>query len=117
MTLSYKLKLKNTSIDGTTGHHRLDCWIEERAGEAILLGAVESYGIDLGSLNSQFGGEVEKWLNWIGQDMLKKHLNRMNVHREIASWEGREIPLTPPPVRPPPPPPPPAPPAPPNKLR
>jgi hypothetical protein len=94
MASIYSMKLTNASMDGITGHHRVDAQIFEQAGDTTIPGVRETYGIDLAALNSQFGGDTAKWQAWIGQEMLQKHMNRMNVHKEIAGWEGLEIPLT-----------------------
>lgn len=93
MASTYTMRVANIYVDGTTGHHRMDVTIVEKAGDSTIVGVTETYGIDLASLNSKFGGSIEKWREWVHAEMLKKHLNRMSVHHEMAQWEGKEFSL------------------------
>jgi len=86
--MEYNLKVTNPTVDGTTGHHTIEVVvIDDGGGE----GVPEKYGIDLPSLDGRFGGDIEKWREWVGQEMLAKHLRRQQVKGEIAKWHGQKF--------------------------
>ena len=92
---TYQLKIENPSIDGTTGHHMVRVHIVEQVdAEQTVHGIKEVYGIDSTALDLKFAGDVNKWLQWVGQEMLAKHIRRTKVQAELLTMHGKTIDLT-----------------------
>jgi hypothetical protein len=91
MPTTYRVIFDNPDINTITGHHTIEAVIEEFANDGSMKGVKEKYGISLAEINSRFSGSVDKWLAWVGRDMLTKHKSRHGVHTELMSKRGVAI--------------------------
>jgi hypothetical protein len=92
----YQLKIEKPSVDGTTGHHTILVHIIELTdSNQTIAGIKETYAIESTALDLKFGGDIQKWLQWVGQEMLTKHVRRTQSHMELISLNGKTIDLDP----------------------
>ena len=90
MASRYQLVITSAGITGTTGHHTVQCHIQETHDDgAVVNGLSDTWGIESIALQRQHGGDVVKWRNWIGNQMLDRHRLRMMAQAEIATWHGK----------------------------
>jgi len=93
--MPYELVIENPSINGITGHHTIQvhiCELDED-GKLIDKGIMEVYGIDSLALTRRFDGSLDKWLGWVGQEMLYKHKRRRAAQDQLLTMQGRRIKL------------------------
>jgi hypothetical protein len=90
----YFLVRRNPDINRAIGHHTVEVHIENRNGDEVLdQGTMEKYGISTQELDTRFGGDIEKWMEWIGQQMLHKYKQSVNVHTDLLKVHGTAIPI------------------------
>jgi len=91
----YQLHVAKPSVNGTTGHHTVECHIIEHPddGGGPVHGIMEKYGIDSLALTSLYGGDVNKWLQSVGQEMLVKHQRRQQINTDLANLANKTIDL------------------------
>lgn len=89
MSSTYHLVRKNPDLNPATGHHTVEVHVEERDGDTLVnRGVSEKYGISTEELIGRFDSDVEKWLAWIGRDMLAKYKRRMGVCHDLLKVHG-----------------------------
>lgn len=94
---TYKLHVTASELTGTTGHHKINCHIEETdASGNTIRGIPESWGIEWQALRSRFGGGIDKWREWVAAQMLKRHIARSMVQAQVSGWKGRKFDIVPP---------------------
>lgn len=89
-------RVEQAWTNGVTGHLTIHARIVERDGESEVQGVPETFGIDPIALDSQFGGDGEKWREWVKEQMLVKHQKRMKAYVQGHGWVGKEWPIDPP---------------------
>jgi hypothetical protein len=90
----YQLKVLNPSIHGVTGHHTIEVIVVETADNGSTIeGVPEKYGIDSMVLRDVYAGDVKKWLQVVGQEMLEKHQQRQAAHLDLLALDGQSIDL------------------------
>jgi hypothetical protein len=89
---TYKLKVEKASINGTTGHHTVFVRvIETTPDNQTIQGVGITHGIDPISLQRKFNGDIQAWLNDVGQDMLTKHIQHTQIQTELLKLTGTTI--------------------------
>jgi hypothetical protein len=89
---TYRLIVIGADLTGVTGHHTIHTRIEETAADGeTLLGVPDTFGIEIVALERRFGGDIEKWRDWVGATMLKRHQNRMSVQTKVLDWQGQKF--------------------------
>jgi hypothetical protein len=92
MKSTYKLVISSGNLRGTTGHHEIQCFIREtRPDGKSIDGTPETFGCESMALERKFGGDIKKWRQWVGREMLRKHKSRMLANAEILKWSGQEF--------------------------
>lgn len=92
-----KFRLLRTSpdIDASVGHHTIEVSVQEvtMTPSPVLMdqGETEKYGISAAELIAKFGGDVEKWLAWVGQDMLQKHNQRVGIQTSLLQLHNTSV--------------------------
>lgn len=91
-TSAFHLVRRNPDINMAIGHHTVEVHVELREGDSILdRGVMEKYGISTEELVSRFDSDVEKWLLWIGRDMLAKYKQRVGLQSDLLKVHGTDI--------------------------
>lgn len=92
MVSKYKLVVTSSGINSTTGHHIIQCRIEETTEDgSVIRGVPETYGIDSRSMATKHNGDTVAWRNWVAGRMLNAHRQRSLAHAEIVLWHGKEF--------------------------
>lgn len=95
MASTYQLVIDNGSITSTTGHHTIDCHIEEtQADGTIVKGMPERYGIEGRALRLKHNGDANLWREWVAGEMLRHHQARVAVNAEVMQWNGKKFDIT-----------------------
>lgn len=94
MAMTYHLLRENPDVSNTTGLHTIEVSVHEHHDDgSIVNGVMEKYGISLAEINQRFDGDIEKWLAWVGRDMLAKHKARQGVHMELLAKHRTKAPI------------------------
>ena len=92
MPSTYYFIVDNPNVSAITGHHTIEVVIEEHQEDGtVVRGIVEKYGMGATEINQRFGGDVDKWLAWIGREMVAKHRARQGIHSELMNRRGQTI--------------------------
>jgi hypothetical protein len=90
----YALIVTASDYSTLIGHHQFTCHIEETLPDGTITRSTpETFGIEWRALQSRFGGEIERWRDWVQAQMLSRHQARMAVHKEILQWRGQKYPI------------------------
>ena len=92
----YHLIVLDADVEGVTGHHkvqvRVDKVVEDGATVITIPGTAETYGIDIGVLQSVYGGDEQRWLREkVGREMVEKHKRREMVNGRLIAMKGEKI--------------------------
>lgn len=93
MAKTFHFRVEQASTNGTTGHLTIHARIIEREDKTEISGVPETFGIDPLALESQFGGDGEKWREWVKDQMMVKHQKRMKAYTQGHAWAGKEWPV------------------------
>lgn len=91
-TNTYHLVRRNPDINLAIGHHTVEAHIELKEGDTLLdRGVMEKYGISTEELAVKFGSDIEKWLAWVGRDMLVKYKQRVGVQSDLLKVHDTSV--------------------------
>ena len=93
MPKTIHLHVLGADIDSVAGHHTIHAQIEERDhnGELAHTPIPETFGISHDALEVKFGGDVEKWRDWVAKEMAERHRKRRGVHDKVLEWKGKKF--------------------------
>jgi hypothetical protein len=92
MPSTYKLVVDNGSLSGVTGHHTIQCHVEETLDDGtIVQGIPEVFGIEAIALQRAHDGDPVKWRTWVAGVMADRHKRRQLAHAEIMQWSGKKF--------------------------
>lgn len=88
-----QLHILAADIDSVAGHHSITSQIEESDDTGTLVHAPvrETFGISHDALSLKFGGDIEKWRDWVAREMSDRHRRRMAVQAKILGWRGQKL--------------------------
>jgi hypothetical protein len=90
--VTYHLHHDNPDVSPITGHHTIEVCVHEHHDDgSIVMGVMEKYGISLAEIDQRFNGSVDKWLAWVGREMLAKHKSHQGVHTELLMKRGTKV--------------------------
>ena len=99
MASTYKLVVTSSGINGTTGHHTINVYVQETRDDGTIIdGVPEVHGIEAVALGLKFGtnpNNVDKWREDVGRIMLDRHIRRSLAHAEISTWHGKKFDIQP----------------------
>lgn len=92
MAIKYSMHVKSAGTNGTTGHHTVHVYIHETLDDGSTFdGIVETFGIESTALESAYGGNIDKWREWVTGELLSRHKKRRLAHAEISQWMGKDF--------------------------
>jgi len=86
-------KVVSVHTNGINGHLTISAQIIEREGKTETHGLVEDHGIDPLVMETNFGGDGEKWLASVRDKMWVSHIKRKTVYAKAHDWVGKEWPV------------------------
>ena len=96
MASKYQLVVTSSGINGTTGHHTIQCHIEETRDDGTTVkGISDTFGIESTALDRAHNNDPSDWLKWVGEQMLNRHIRRSLAHAEISTWHGKKFDIQP----------------------
>lgn len=91
METKYQLVITSGNLSGITGHHSVQCHIEETRDGETFKGIPETYGIESTALQQRHNGDIVKWRDWVAKEMLAKHKRRSLANDEVMKWHGQKF--------------------------
>lgn len=90
MAKTLHFRVEKAFTNGTTGHLTIHARIIERDEGSEVLGMPEVWGCNPLFIESHFGGDVDKWREWVKDKMLANHQVRMKTYSQANDWAGKE---------------------------
>lgn len=88
----FQLVVDNGSLIGITGHHVIQCHIEETQDDGtIVKGVPETFGIESSALRLKHNGNAEQWRDWVATEMLRRHKARTEVDSTVMTWNKKRF--------------------------
>lgn len=97
MASRFHLNILSADLDSIAGHHSITAQIEETGenGELVHVPVRETFGISHDALEKKFGGDAERWREWVIGEMMDRHKKRTRVQGKVAEWTGKKIEIQP----------------------
>lgn len=82
---------KNADTGLITMEARIIDAADTARGTGEVLGAVERFHVEALDIEKNYGGDVERWLQHKGREMLHRHKLRTATHSDIGKWHGQRM--------------------------
>lgn len=82
---------KNATTGLITMEARIIETVDAGSGKGEVIGAVERFHVEALDIANNYGGDVERWLQHKGREMLQRHKLRTAAHNDIGKWHGRRM--------------------------
>jgi hypothetical protein len=88
----FQLVIDNGSLTGITGHHVIQCHIEETQDDGTIVhGVPKTWGIEATGLRLKHAGSAESWREWVAQEMLREHKARTDIDGTVMTWNRKKF--------------------------
>lgn len=91
-----QLHIIDISKNAVTGLITMEARIIDVAADAAnganeVIGAVERFHVEALDIANNYGGDVERWLQHKGREMLHRHKLRTAAHNDVGKWHGQRM--------------------------
>lgn len=86
-----QLHIIDISKNAATGLITMEARIIDGGNEPNSVGAVERFHVEALDIANNYGGDVERWLQHKGREMLHRHKLRTATHSDIGKWHGQRM--------------------------